>query len=121
MATAEEVGAIARTLPRTIERVVRDRLTYRVGKLVYATISADDTVLGVAFPREERAALVAGDPVRFGLPRESDLRFHWVHVNLAAVAADEVRELVVDGWRMVVPKRVAAAYDAEPGSSAHQA
>lgn len=115
MATAADVRAVALTLPRTVERVVRDRLTYRVGKIVYATISADDTILGVGFPKAERAALVASDPVRFSLPRESDLRFHWVHVHLAAVDADEVGELVIDGWRMVVPKRVAAAYDAVQG------
>lgn len=114
MAAAADVRAVAITLPRTVERVVRDRLTFRVGRIVYATVSADDTTLGVAFPREERAALVAGDPVRFALPRESDLRFHWVHVNLAAVDADELRELLIDGWRMVVPKRVAAAYDEAP-------
>lgn len=39
------------------------------------------------------------------------MRHNWVHLRLAAVDEDEVRELVVDAWRIVVPKTVAAAYD----------
>jgi hypothetical protein len=44
------------------------------------------------------------------LPRESDLRYNWVVVRLAAIDAAEMRELVLDAWAMVVPKSVAAAY-----------
>lgn len=31
-------------------------------------------------------------------------------VRLDAIDEDEMRELVLDAWRMVVPKRVAAAF-----------
>ena len=41
------------------------------------------------------------------MPGKSDLRYNWVHVRPAALDVDEMRELVVDAWRMVVPKRVA--------------
>jgi hypothetical protein len=34
-----------------------------------------------------------------------------VHVRLAKIDPTEMRELVLDAWRMVVPKRVAAAYE----------
>jgi hypothetical protein len=34
-----------------------------------------------------------------------------VHVRLATLDQAELRELVTDAWRMVVPKRVAAAHD----------
>jgi hypothetical protein len=64
-----------------------------------------------AFPKEERAALVAGEPHKFSLPLERDLRCNWVHAELAALDATEARELVVDAWRMVVPQKVARAYD----------
>ncbi len=66
--------------------------------------------MGFGFPKEERDALVAGDPERFALPRSSDLRFNWVQVRLATIDHDEMSELVLDAWRMVVPKRVAAAH-----------
>jgi hypothetical protein len=44
------------------------------------------------------------------MPSTSDLRYNWAVVRLAAIDATEMRELVVDAWAMVVPKRVAAAY-----------
>jgi hypothetical protein len=38
-----------------------------------------------------------------------------VECRLAALDVTEMRELVLDAWRMCVPKKVAAAYDAEHG------
>ncbi|WP_338020897.1 hypothetical protein [Rhodococcus sp. YH1] len=65
--------------------------------------SLDESVMGLAFPKEERAALVAGDPRKFQMPSASELRFNWVHADLASLEPTEARELVVDAWRMVVP------------------
>jgi hypothetical protein len=80
---------------------------------VYVAFSRDETQMGFGFPKEERAALVASEPDKFLLPNQSDMRYHWVEVRLAAIDVDEMRELVLDAWRMVVPKKVAAAYDAQ--------
>lgn len=99
------------TLPRTTEGLVRDRVKFRVGRIVYIAFSRDETVMGFAFPKEEREALVQSEPDKFMMPDRSDLRYHWVQVRLDAVDDTEMRELVLDAWRMVVPKRVAAAYD----------
>ena len=44
------------------------------------------------------------------MPEPADQRYRWVVVRLAAIDDDEMRELVLDAWRMVVPKRVAAAH-----------
>ncbi|MEV0070835.1 MULTISPECIES: hypothetical protein [unclassified Amycolatopsis] len=57
----------------------------------------DETVMGFAFPKEERAALVTGEPGKFWLPSKSDMRFNWVHVELAALDPAEAHKLVVDG------------------------
>ncbi|WP_221655417.1 MmcQ/YjbR family DNA-binding protein [Actinotalea ferrariae] len=108
--TIEDARAIARTLPRSYEVVVRDQVKFRVGRLVYAAFSRDETIMGFGFPREERASLVAAEPEKFLLPRPSDMRYQWVDVRLAAIDADELRELLVDAWRMCVPKSVAGAY-----------
>ena len=115
MVTGDDVRAVALGLPRTTEGLVRDSVRFRVGRIVYVALSPDEEVMGFAFPKEERDALVASDPDRFSLPRPSDLRYHWVHVRLAVLDADELRELVTDAWRMCVPKRVAAAFDAGEG------
>jgi hypothetical protein len=44
------------------------------------------------------------------MPDPSDLRYNWAVVRMAAIDADEVRELVLDAWAIVVPKGVAEAY-----------
>ncbi|HEU4423040.1 MAG TPA: MmcQ/YjbR family DNA-binding protein [Pilimelia sp.] len=110
MVTAEDVRRVALGLPRTEEGLVRDHVKFRVGRIVYVSISPDESVMGFGFPKEERAALVAAEPDKFHMPRTSDLRYNWVQVWLAAIDQTEMRELVVEAWRMVVPKRVAASY-----------
>ncbi|MFJ1755068.1 MmcQ/YjbR family DNA-binding protein [Kitasatospora sp. NPDC088134] len=120
--TVEEVRALARTLPRSTEALVRDRVKFRVGRIVYLAFSRDETVLGFAHPKEERAALVAAEPAKFLPPEPADERFHWAQVRTGAIDAAEMRELVLDAWRMVVPKRVAAEYarqcEAQAGAAA---
>ena len=111
MAVIDDLRPLGATLERSYEVYVRDRLKFRVGQIVYVAFSLDETVMGFAFPRDERAALVAGEPQKFQLPSPSDLRFHWVHADLAALDRTEARELVVDAWRMVVPQKIARAYD----------
>jgi len=111
MAVIGDVRPLGAELERSYQVYVRGRLKFRVGQIVYVAFSLDERVMGFAFPKEERESLVASDPHRFHLPTASDLRFHWVHADLAALDATEARELVVDAWRMVVPKKVAAAYD----------
>lgn len=113
MITADDVRRITAVLPRSYEVLVRDRITFRVGKLVYAAFARDETVMGVAFPKEERAAMVAAEPDKFMFPRTSEMRFNWIMVRLDAIDLQELRELVLDGWRMCVPKSVAAALDDE--------
>jgi hypothetical protein len=113
--TVEQVRAFATTLPRTTEALVHGRVKFRVGRIVYVAFSRDETVMGFGFPKEWRDALVETEPDKFMLPGASDLRFNWVLVRLAAIDEEEMRELVLDAWAMVVPKRVAAEYlDASP-------
>jgi hypothetical protein len=110
MVTVDEVRSVAIDLPRSTEAFVQGRVKFRVGRIVYLAFSRDETLLGFAFPKEWREALIDSEPDKFMLPRESDLRYNWAVVRLAAIDAEEMRELVVDAWAMVVPKRVAAAY-----------
>jgi len=109
MITAADVREVAGPLPRTEEHLIRDYVKFRVGKIVYASVSPDELTLGFGFPKEERAALIASRPDVFLLPRLSDQRFHWINARMAALDKDEMRELITDAWRMVVPKKVAAA------------
>jgi hypothetical protein len=110
MATIEAVRELAVSLPRSYEALVRGRVKFRVGRIVYLAFSRDEEMMGFAFPMEEREGLIASDPEKFLMPALSDQRYNWVVVRLAAIDDVEMRELVLDAWRMVVPKRVAAEH-----------
>ena len=110
MATIEGVRELALSLPRSYEALVRDRVKFRVGRIVYLAFSRDETLMGFAFPKEEREALIASEPDKFMMPKLSDQRYNWVVVRLSAIDDIEMREIVLEAWRMVVPKRVAVAH-----------
>jgi hypothetical protein len=101
--TVDDVRALALSLPRTTEHLIRDRVKFRIGSIVYVAFSRDEEWMGFAFPKEERQALVDSEPKKFVMPQTSDLRYNWV----AALSPAEMRELVTDAWRMCVPKKVA--------------
>ena len=94
MVTIEDIRAVAAALPRSTEAVVRGRIKFRVGRIVYLALSRD------------------AEPDKFSLPSQSDMRYHWVHARLAAIDADELRELVEDAWSLCVPRSVAEEYAA---------
>ena len=101
---------MAGSLPRSHEAVVRGSLKFRVGQIVYAAIVGDGPLMGVGFPKELRQAAVEAEPEKFSLPRESDLRFNWIHANLDELDYAEMRDLVENAWAGCVPKYVAREY-----------
>ena len=113
----DEVRAFAATLPRSSEAFVRGRVKFRIGRIVWLAFSRDGTLMGVAFPRAWRAALVEAEPEKFSLPSDHDMRYHWVHVRLDAINAGEMRELVEDAWAFCAPKGVAEEYAASRGDA----
>ena len=117
MAGLADVRRIAMSLPRTTEHLIGDHTKFRVGRLVYASVSADEERLGFGFPKDERAALVASEPDKFMMPRRSDERYHWVRARLPVLDEDELRELIIDAWCMVMPKTIAARYLESQGLS----
>ena len=110
MATVEDVRRIARALPRSTEAVVRDRVKFRIGRIVYLALSRDETMLGFGFPREEREAMVAAEPDKYVMPTGRDLQYQWLEAHLAALDEAELEELITEAWAMCVPKSVARAY-----------
>jgi hypothetical protein len=112
MVTADDIRRVALSLPRAYEALVRDRVKFRVGSIVFAALSRDETEMGFGYPKEERAALIAAEPDKFFPPIKSDERYNWVRVWLARIDEEEMRELVTDAWRMCVPKKVIAEYEA---------
>jgi len=85
MVTADQIRAVALSLPRAYEAWVRDRVKFRVGRLVFLSISPDERSMGFGYPKEARDALIASDPAKFFPPIASDLRYHWVRACLDAL------------------------------------
>jgi hypothetical protein len=108
--TLEDVRALAVKLPRSYEALVGGRVKFRVGRIVYLSFSRDGTVMGFAFPKEERDWLIGGSPEKFMRPSKGDLRYNWVLARLSTLDKREMQELVLDAWRMVVPKRLAESF-----------
>jgi len=107
--TLDDVRQIAIELPRTTEHLMRGDVTkFKVKQLVYAAVGPTEEVMGVAFPKLERAAMVESEPQKFTMPSQGDLRYNWIHVYMAEIDEAELRELVVEGWRMCVPKFISA-------------
>ena len=113
--TVEEIRSIASILPRSSEGYVRGQVKFRIGRIVYLAISRAGKTMGFAHPKEWRHALIESEPEKFSFPSEHDMRYHWVHVDLAAIDEDEMRDLVEDAWAFCVPKSVAEEYAAEHG------
>jgi len=105
LVTIDDVRSFATSLPRTTEGLVRDRVKFRVGRIVYVAFSRDETVMGFGFPKEEREALVRSEPEKFMMPERSDLRYHWVQVRLDAIDDTEMRELVSTRGGCACPRR----------------
>jgi hypothetical protein len=112
--TVDDVREIAGGLPRSYEAVVRGRVKFRVGRIVWIAFSRDEERMGFAFPKDWREVLIGSDPEKFLMPEPADLRYNWAVVRLAAIDHEEMRELVLDAWAFVVPKRVAEEHFQQP-------
>jgi hypothetical protein len=110
-ATVADVRKVALALPRTEEHLIHGRIKFRIRSIVYVALSRDEQIMGFAFPKELRSALVDAEPDKFLLPRASELRFNWVEVRLNTIDQRELRALITEAWRMVVPRSVAAAHE----------
>jgi hypothetical protein len=112
MVTAQDVREIALSLPRAYEALVGDRVKFRVGRIVFISLSPDETKIGFGYPKEEREALIASEPEKFFLPYKSDMRYNWVRGWLSQLDHEELHAIVVNSWRMTVSKKTWTEYEA---------
>src|SRR5439155_7303191 len=103
----DQIREFAGSLPRSYEAIVHGRLKIRIGQIVYLSLATDGSTMGCGFPKEFREAAIEAEPEKFSRPRESYMRFNWIHVNLDAIDYEEMRDLVENAWSNCVPKSVA--------------
>lgn len=110
--TAAQFRKLALSLPEATEAPHFDRASFRVGKKIFATLTADgaEAMVRVA-PRARLHALLKSRPDVFFSFGGWTERNGSLGVRLARADAAELRALVVDSWRHVAPKRALAALD----------
>lgn len=113
MTTADDVRRIALSLPETIERPWFGTPGFRVRGRGFARIREEGDVLVVWCADEaDKEALIAAEPRKFFTTPHYD-GYAVVLVRLQELDERELRELLVDAWRIRAPRRVLAAHEAE--------
>ncbi|MFC4853677.1 MmcQ/YjbR family DNA-binding protein [Actinophytocola glycyrrhizae] len=113
MVSENDVRGIALSLPGTTEKPSYGTPGFRVRDKLFARIREERDMLLVWVAGEgEKRGLLAAEPGKFFTTPHYD-GHPTVLVRLAAVDAEEVRELLTDSWRLRAPARLVAQFDAE--------
>ena len=112
MATEDDVRRIALSLPETIEKPWFNTPGFRVKDKGFLRIRSEAEGGLVVWVGDlgEKEAMLASEPDKFFTTPHYD-GHPTVLVNLPAVDAGELTELITESWRLRAPKRVLKAYD----------
>ncbi len=113
MATCDDVRRIALELPGAFEQEsFGGQPSWRTKPRMFAWIRDEPEALVVwVDSEEEKHALIASEPKKFSTTPHYD-GHSIVLVDLTAVRADEVTELVTESWRLRAPKKLVKEWDA---------
>ena len=120
--TLERLRAFIEALPETSEKISHGSPTWWGGKKTFACFHSGSYDEGrravwIKAPEGAQEALIAANPERFYRPKYLGPR-GWVAMRLEhAVNWAEVEDLLVQGYRLVAPKRALAALDARSTGS----
>jgi predicted DNA-binding protein (MmcQ/YjbR family) len=111
--TFAQLRAIAMAMPEATEELTWGSDTnWRVRGKMFAITGTEESAEGVSLKasKEDQAELVASRSETFSVAPYVG-RFGWINVMFATVDAEELRELVVEAWRLTAPKRLVAQHD----------
>jgi hypothetical protein len=114
--TAAAFRKLALSLPQATEAPHFERVSFRVGKKIFATMTAggDEAMVRVA-PRQRLYALLKAQPQIFFSYGGWTERNGSCGVHLAKIDGAQMRELLVDSWRHSAGKRLQAEFDGDAG------
>jgi hypothetical protein len=103
-----DVRRIASSLPETEEILTWGTdVTFRVRGKIFAIGADDSHDLSVKATPATQAELIDLDPATFSVAAYVG-RFGWVRVSLDRIGPTELRELLVEAWRLTAPNRLVA-------------
>jgi hypothetical protein len=104
------VRAIALSLPDAEERETWETATFRVRNKIFAMFSDREREVWIKSTHDEQCALVAMDPATYFVPPYVGPS-GWVGARIAGADREELRELLIEAWRMTAAKRAVRAFD----------
>lgn len=117
--TPKALQALALSLPETHEEPHFERISFRVGKKIFVTMTPDGDEAMVKSSPDHARALLDASPDAFFSYGTWTTRNGSLGVRLARVPAALMEELVTMAWRSIAPKRaLAAAVTPQPGPPA---
>jgi hypothetical protein len=121
MTALADVRAIAGSLPETEEVLTWGTdVTFRVRGKIFAIGGDDSDTLSVKATPATQAELIDLDPATFSVAAYVG-RFGWVRVSLDRIDPVELRELLVEAWRLTAPKRLVATIGEPQGAGNQEA
>ena len=112
MATVQDVRLIALSLPETDEHPsYGGRPSFRVRKKGFLYLRDDQSVVVHVESLDEKELLLASDSRKFFTTPHYD-GYSTVLVRYEELDVNELRELIVDSWRLKAPTRLRAEFEA---------
>ena len=111
---AATVRTFALSLPDAEERETWETATFRVRGKIFAMFSEHERHVWIKSNHDEQRALVAMDGEAWFVPPYVGPS-GWVGAVLSKADGDELRELVVEAWRMTATKRAVRDFDEARG------
>ncbi len=106
--TFDDVRQIALALPGVEEGTSYGTPAFKVKGKFLSRLKEDGETLVVRIDMDEREVLMAANPEAFYIT-DHYRGYPAMLVRMAAVDAEELRELLEGAWRLVAPKRLVAA------------
>jgi len=102
--TPTQVRKLALSLPESVESSHFGQPDFRVRNRIFATLRPDGQTVVLRLSPANVAALISMDADTFW----DEWRGRWLGIRLSRVQLPVLRDLVMDAWRTVAPKRLAA-------------
>ena len=101
--TFETVLSVALALPGVEEGVYHGTAAFYVRRKLIVRLREDGETLVIAFPKDERALLIDGQPDVFSLT-DHYLKYDYVLLHILAADEDLLRRMIENAWRMKAGK-----------------
>ena len=111
--TRAQMRALALSMPDAEEKAHFGKPDFRVKNKIFAGLTELEHRAYVKARPELQDMLLASRSGAFSAAAGAWGRSGWTYIELPKVELDMLREIVVDAWKLVAPKRLVASHAAE--------